>query len=261
MPLTVALTSLIAVLPLLATEAEPPVFPDPGREQAVSLLAVDRYRLLGSLHRPSGLPEDRELPAVIVVHPIAHDREDDDHLIASLLERGFAVLSMDLRGHGRSYETPDQRVLMPSVIQPQDVRKMVTDQKLLVEYLVRQPGIDKERIGIVGTGLSALIAAEAAADDERIGAVGLVGPSASYFGLSGEEGLERLADRPAWIGTSSTNKGWLERAQGLARLGGGERTLATYEANLPRTSMLLDLPELTGDLATWLAGHLAGESP
>jgi pimeloyl-ACP methyl ester carboxylesterase len=262
MPLPPVLISLLALLPLLAAEAEAPAaLPDPGQETAVSLLAVDRYRLLGSLHRPSDLAEDAALPAVIVVHPIAHDREDGDLLISSLLEHDLAVLSMDLRGHGRSIETPDHRVLGPSVIKPEDIRKMVTDQHLMVEYLVRQEGIDGERIAIVGTGLSALIAAEAAGGDPRIGAVVLIGPSGSFFGLSGDEGLEALGERPAWIGTSSTNKSWLASAEDLAGHGSGERTLATYEANLARTSMLLDLPELTGDLAAWLAGHLAGERP
>lgn len=260
MSVPIALVSLLTTLPLLAAEVEaPPALPDPGREQTVSLLAVDRFRLNGTLHRPGDLPEEQALPVVIAVHPVARNRELSDILISVLLGRGFAVLSMDLRGHGQSIQTPDNRVLMPAVIKPTDVRDMVTDQKLLVEYLVRQPGIDGKRIGIVGSGLSALIAAEAAGADERIRAVALVGPSDPVFGITGDAGLEKLGDRPAWIGTSGTNQAWLRRGQALAGIGSGERTLATYEANLARTAMLLDLPDLTADLAGWFVDRLASE--
>jgi pimeloyl-ACP methyl ester carboxylesterase len=262
MSVPIALGSLLTLLPLLAAEAEPPpALPDPGHEQAVSLLAVDRFHLQGSLHRPAGLPEEGELPAVIVVHPFARNRELSDVVISVLLERGFAVLSMDLRGHGQSYQTPDHKVLMPPVLKPRDAQDMVRDQLLLVDYLVRQPAIDGEKIGILGSGLSALIAVEAAGADERIGAVALVGPSDPVFGISGDEGMEKLGDRPAWIGTSSTNQAWLRRAEALAGIGSGERTLSTYEASVPRTAMLLDLPELTGDLAAWFDERLTSEEP
>jgi alpha-beta hydrolase superfamily lysophospholipase len=256
----VPLPFLSLLVALLAAASEPPaiVAPDPGRETEVTLTCGDDYVLHGSLHRPAHLPEDEPLPAVVALHPIAHTREYMENVISALLARRIAVLSLDLRGHGQSTLTPDHRYLAPQVLQPRHFQAMIGDQKIAVDWLQKQPGVRTDRIGMIGSGLSALIAAEAAGADGRIRALVLVGPSVSVFGISGDDGLVALGDRPAWIGTSSLNREWLARAETMAKQGAGERTLRTYEASVPRNVMLLDLPELIDDLASWLAGRLAG---
>jgi alpha-beta hydrolase superfamily lysophospholipase len=256
------LVILVTSLSLTAgSPTTPPPLPDLGKEVAVVIEAPDGLTLRGVLHRPLDAAGEDRLPLVLVIHPLGLSRESTHGLISDLLARDLAVMSLDLRGHGQSRITRNATIVSFPYLRPQDFQDMIRDQRLLVDWAQERPGLDPGRIGLVGVGFGSLIAAEVAGDNPRIKALALVGPTVPAFGIDGESGLEALGDRPAWIGTSRTNKVWLERAERLASRGRGERTLQTYEASVAKTDHLLDLPELTAALIAWLKEHLDGTPP
>ena len=66
--------------------------------QAIEFPAADGYRLHGTLHRPSGPPR-----AVVLIHPATAVPERLYLPFAGyLVEQGFAALTYDYRGIGRS---------------------------------------------------------------------------------------------------------------------------------------------------------------
>lgn len=133
----------------------------------VQVTAADGARLAGSLfipaapeaHRPSPWPGRRG--AVLLLHPLGSNRHAAAPLARALAARGLVALAIDLRGHGASVSEvlpgPHQFVgqLNDNLAAGQQ------DVQAGLAYLVRVPRVDRTRLGLVGAGLGALLAARA----------------------------------------------------------------------------------------------------
>lgn len=88
------------------------------------------------------------------------------------VQRGFIAVA--IRWFGESYgERYDEAVANLKLRHPQwtGLGKWVWDAQRLIDYLVTQPEVDRDRIGIIGHSLGAKMALYAAAMDDRIKAV------------------------------------------------------------------------------------------
>lgn len=120
--------------------------------QAVAFQNGD-VRLHGELTRPT---DSGPVPSVVLLHgsgPQTGGEPWSDLLIA----RGFAVLSFDKRGSGQS--TGNWRA---------GFETLAEDAQAAVTWLRSQPGIDPERIGLIGPSQGGTVALLAAAADPRI---------------------------------------------------------------------------------------------
>jgi alpha-beta hydrolase superfamily lysophospholipase len=120
----------------------------------------DGLRLAGIIETGGESIERR--PAVILLHGFGANKSDGVvKLTAAMLTRlGYLTLRFDMRGCGESEGVPG-RVLCEE--QVRDVRNCVT-------YLRTLPGVDAERIAVLGHSFGAAVAVYAAAVDERIAA-------------------------------------------------------------------------------------------
>ena len=102
---------------------------------------------------------------------------------AVLAGHGYAVLATDARGHARS----EGRAMDFGWYGDHDIEAAVS-------FLADQPGVDPDRIGVVGLSMGGEEAIGAAADDPRIGAVVAEGATARTDGdktwLADEYGLQ-----------------------------------------------------------------------
>ncbi|MBI1951207.1 MAG: dienelactone hydrolase family protein [Acidobacteria bacterium] len=136
----------------------------------VTLSSADGHRLAGSLFRPR--EEERRAagaaraPAggILLLHPLGSSRAACTPQAAALVARGFVVLSLDLRGHGGSVNEalPDARAFSARLDENLDASDR--DVMAALAFLARQPRVDASRIGVVGAGLGALLAARAVRD-------------------------------------------------------------------------------------------------
>jgi uncharacterized protein len=144
---------------------------------------ADGLRLDGDLH----LPEAREpLPAIVAcsgyqglktIHPARFAR--------ALVPHGYAVLSFDYRGFGRS--DGERGRLVP--------QEQVEDVRAAVSFLETRPEIDPDRIGLLGWALGGGVVIAEAADDERVRAVAACNPIAD-----GARALRSMHDARSWRG-------------------------------------------------------------
>ena len=97
-----------------------------------------------------GTPEADSLPVVILLHDLGGSKSDwlsaTDTYVA-LLERGYAVLAIDMRGHGET-PLPDDRQVLELI----DLELSVLDVHAALVWLQSQSKIDASRIAVVGSG-------------------------------------------------------------------------------------------------------------
>ena len=134
----------------------PEVTRGPGRVypiSTVSFLSNDGVRVSALF----GSKESAELlPVVMLLHDLGGDKEewlDNTGLFVELLERGYATVAIDLRGHGQT-PLPDNR----AVLLLEDLENSFLDVHATLNWLLSQRGVDANRIAVVGTGSGGNIA-------------------------------------------------------------------------------------------------------
>ena len=93
---------------------------------------------------------DESLPVVILLHDLGGSKSDwldDTGTYLALLERGYAVLAIDMRGHGDT-SLPDNRLVLELI----DLELSYRDVQAALVWLPSQSEIDVSRIAVVGSG-------------------------------------------------------------------------------------------------------------
>lgn len=126
--------------------------------QGITLAAVINF--------PKGFDESKTYPAVVVSHPGGGVKEQTAGLYArKLAEHGFITIAYDASYQGASTGMPRQ--LENPYVRTEDV-------SAVIDYLTTLPYVDNNRIGAMGICAGAGYTANAAINDRRIKAVGMV---------------------------------------------------------------------------------------
>jgi len=160
--------------------------------QVVAFQASDGMRLTADYFPP---PDDLRTPApmVILLHMYRSDRRAWQPLIRPLHEAGFAVLAVDLRGHGESATTETrQRVLERD---PKLFREMQNDLRGAYDFLAGQPRVDRARFALVGASIGCSVALQYAAQDRSVDAVVCLSPGLDYLGLDSGGDIAQITGR------------------------------------------------------------------
>lgn len=228
---------MAAVALLLATAA--PLF---GAEP-VSLRAADGTPLSAAWYAPT-----RPAPAIVLVHMLTRSHREWDLAAQALNASGFAVLALDLRGHGDSGGS--YAAALGSM--QQDVQAALDWVKLRPEVL---PG----HLGIAGASLGASLAVMAAATDQAVRSVALLSPGGEYRGVRCEASMRRFAERGgAAMLVASTGDPYAARtARQFAAMGSGLRDLRVIDGSNAHGTRLLDAgADLLPALVDWFRRSL-----
>lgn len=115
---------------------------------------------------PEGFDESKKYPVVVVSHPGGGVKEQASGLYAGkLADKGFITIAYDASYQGES--TGEPRQLENPYIRTEDV-------SAVIDYLTTLSYIDADKIGAMGICAGAGYAANAAINDHRIKAVGMV---------------------------------------------------------------------------------------
>lgn len=156
--------------------------------QGVTLAAVINF--------PAGFDETRKYPAVVVSHPGGGVKEQTAGLYArKLAENGLITIAFDRSYQGES--TGEPRQLENPYVSTEDV-------SAVIDYLTTLAYVDQARIGAMGICAGAGYSANAAINDRRIKALGMV--SAVNIGQmfrNGWDGSVKDADALPYIEAGS----------------------------------------------------------
>ncbi|MBL0677960.1 alpha/beta hydrolase [Aeromonas dhakensis] len=118
------------------------------------------------VHFPPHFDERKQYPAVVVSHPGGGVKEQTAGLYASkLAEQGLVAIAFDRSYQGESSGEPRQL---------ENPHVSTEDVSAVVDYLTTLPYVDQNRIGAMGICAGAGYSANAAIQDRRIKALGMV---------------------------------------------------------------------------------------
>lgn len=126
--------------------------------RVIEFKSADQETVRGVLHEPT---TPRPHPAIIFAHGLLSTHEEYGDYPEKFCERGYLTLAIDFRGHGAS---EGQRGLMSSERNVQDLRHAL-------DYIEAHPGIDNDRIVLIGHSFGGDAVLCTAARDERVRAV------------------------------------------------------------------------------------------
>jgi formylglycine-generating enzyme required for sulfatase activity/dienelactone hydrolase len=119
--------------------------PPPPPVRVVDLKASDGTPLKGSYFAAA-----KPGPGVLLLNQINRNRKAWDDLAAQLAAAGLNVLTVDMRGHGESGGTPFDQ-LTPAELH-EVWQRWPDDIDAVFQYLVSQPGVERDVIGVGGAG-------------------------------------------------------------------------------------------------------------
>ena len=176
---------------------------DPPISGDISLRAADKTRIQGVYDPAEGGAAG---PAVLLVHGYQSDLFEWDAFVPALRERGYHVLRIDLRGHGRSdpYEKVMPLLLNDPEATPQDVAAGL-------EWLAGRPEVDGARIGIVGTNIGANLAFVAMSKDAARAGVAVSPRDSAVAALAGVSRVDALKFGPVFCVAAEEDGGGAQK--------------------------------------------------
>ena len=143
---------------------------DPGPE----LQTFDLVKLKASFEMPQGVPAP--IPAVLLLHGYGENRKVWDEFRKQFLARGWAVMSLDLRGHGDSV-VKNQRPLQANPDWRSNPREFPQDVDPALDWLKKQARLNSSKIVIVGYDVGANLALISSGKFKEVRTVVAVNPN------------------------------------------------------------------------------------
>ncbi len=199
---------------------------------AVEIKASDGKTLYGSFFAADG-----DAKAVILLHELYTNRSSWKPLVQPLLESGFKVLAIDLRGYGKTKGKINWKSAQ-------------TDTVAWAEWLKMQPGV--QSIGLVGSSMGANLALNGcAAITGCVGAVA-ISPGLNYFGVKTTDAVQ--AGFPALIVYADRDPYPKNDVPKMQELAGEHLEILLYCGRTHGMGLFKDHDDLAGAIVTWLAG-------
>ena len=159
-------------------------------ERVVDMTASDGVKLKGTFFA-AGRPG----PGVLLLHQCNKDRQIWSGLARELADSGINVMTLDLRNFGESEGTPNDN-LMPQEAQAARA-KWPSDIDKAYDYLVSQPGVKRDVIGVGGASCGVNNSVQTALRHPEVKSLVLLAGSAD---IKGREFLRRSGKLPILFG-------------------------------------------------------------
>jgi pimeloyl-ACP methyl ester carboxylesterase len=217
--------------------------PTPAAPSALTIPASDSAQLAATYYAPviAEPVAGHAAPGVLLLHMLGGSRVDWDGFARDLQVAGFAVLALDLRGHGDS----------PG---PVDLEKSIGDAASAWQALRNRPEIDPDRTALVGASVGANLALIVGANNGAVAAVVALSPGTDYGGLKPTGLLPNFGSRPVYLIASQDDASAYASVQAMVgELPAGE---AFYYKTAGHGTNMFSNPDLATRLTSWLAVHI-----
>jgi dienelactone hydrolase len=201
MLLSLCLTAFAVPAPAAAALTPSPVLFSTESERAtikpVRLIAEDKVELSATYYAPKKMKIKN--PAVILIHDSGQDQDQLKTLAENYQKKGFAALTIDLRGHGKSatknldWKTADeagQKSMWAHA--PKDIAAAA-------DWLGERLEVHASNLTVLGIGSAVGLAARHAVEDKSTRSLVLVDPSQEMYGFDMAKDLAELAGLPTLI--------------------------------------------------------------
>ncbi|MBV7338683.1 alpha/beta fold hydrolase [Chloroflexi bacterium TSY] len=207
--------------------------------QQVQFKTADDIELAATYYIPN--EADGLMPAVLLVHMAYSNRKKWNPFAQLAQEAGYAVLTFDLRGHGKSGG-------------PKHVfdEAMDLDVDAALTWLSMQPEIDLTRIGLIGASVGASLALRGAVNHPEIRSVALLSPGMQLWQISLKSQMAHYGVRSALIVASEEDEYPARSSQTLVDEAKGYTELVVYPGKAHGTDLFASQEDLSTLLLDWL---------
>lgn len=204
----------------------------------LAITASDGIKLAASFYPPASAAP---APGVLLIHMLGRNRTDWAKLANDLQSRGYAVLALDLRGHGDSAG-------------PIDWAKAPADVRAAWDVLVARPEVDPALCAILGGSIGANLALIVGANNPDVVTVIALSPGVDYQGLKPSGVLSNFGERPIFLVASQDDAYAYESVKQMTTLAPNAETYYFAKAG-HGTAMFTD-PQLETLVLDWLSQHI-----
>lgn len=210
---------------------------EPGNGENITLTTSDGVQLAADFYAPERLNEDTDV--LILVHEAYRDRSSWDNFRIAAQETGFAVIALDLRGHGQS----GGDLVFDEAIDH--------DIDAVLDWISASPDLNEDRIAIAGASVGANLALRAGARHTQINSLALLSPGMMYWEIGIESAILDYGRRPSLLVASEGDAYSATSVQRLNELGRGYDKLVIYPGTGHGTEMIRSQPDLIPMMLEW----------
>jgi len=232
-----------------------------AESEAVSFKTDDGVEIAADYFAPTGRTP---APVVILLHQYRSTRAAWKPLVPVLQRAGFAVLAVDLRGHGGSVK-PGNLKLVQRVMDrdPALFNAMNSDVFAAYGFLSQRPECDLSRLAIVGASVGASVALDYARQDRSVDVVVCMSPGEAYMGVDSRTHIReygKWGKRPVLLLAAP---GEQQACEALAAAYPGAKVQITQPGTkdgdkVHGTNMFGQVENIEQGVADFLAEHVGG---
>src|SRR5512133_2055676 len=141
--------------------------------------------------------------AAVLVHAYPNTKESWGMFQSVLAKRGIASLAIDLRGHGESIHTVDEKIMDYRSFSDEETLSSMIDVRGAYDW-IRERGVDREAIVFIGASIGANLCLRVLTEFPMSPAAVLLSPGINYHGVTTEDVIENVTpDQSVWMMASS----------------------------------------------------------
>ncbi|HVS17389.1 MAG TPA: alpha/beta fold hydrolase [Planctomycetota bacterium] len=250
MHLVVLTAAAFLCLPRPAPEPAPPVRTESS--ERVVLTTDDKLSLVGTWWAPKG---KQIAPGALLVHDSGGQRQDLAEYGERLKKMGFAVLSIDLRGHGESASGALNWKALDESARERTWAFTTRDLKAGAEFLRNQKAVHSASLVVIGYGSGCTLAARHAVRDENVRAVALLAPPhdpADMYGFQLGRDIDELGGLPTYVSVTREGRDAVQALVDEGRKANGGVDFITISVTKGAPIDILGDTREASELGRWL---------
>ena len=213
--------------------------------EEITFKTTDGVKISGNFLKP----DKEHSPVFLLLHMMPSTKESWNSFASLLNRNGFAVLAIDLRGHGKSIEK-NGMILDYREFKDPDHRESMKDIAAAKEFLAKQKNIDATRMALAGASIGANLSLWHASMDKDIKLLILLSPGLNYRGIIAED-LAPKYSGPVYLLASEGDTNAARSSRELLNIFPGDRMLEIINGDSHGTNMFLTEPGLMEKLLKW----------
>ena len=214
--------------------------------ETIKLLTKDNFEIIADYYNSSS-PS-----SIVLLHMLGQTKESWENFPEELFEKGLSVISLDLRGHGKSI-IQEGKERSWSDFSEDDFNNMVFDVFTVKEYLLQN---GKKNISICGASIGANIAFMYAAKDKDIKSIALLAPGVNYRGVDTTEAAINYDENRGLLVVLAQDDPHHETGKEIfENIKSSMKELKEYETGGHGTELLHNSDDAREFIADWIFRH------
>ena len=202
-------------------------------------------------------PRERSAPAVVLVHQLGATRAEWEPVIAALKADGdYAILAIDLRGHGESTKAKDGRALDWQKFSEAEWHKLPQDVHAAFDWLRANKTIAPRSFGGIGSSIGGSALLVHAAPQGSVRALVLLSPGLEYRGLHIRSAFVRAEHRPVLMVAAKDDARSFETLAAFEKIAGHRTHFIRVTGGAHGTKMLAEHADLLPQIVEFFRKNL-----